>query len=325
MLKRLGNHIARGLSVRFSSARIENMASPFFSYYKRVCKQFGSDVRKDVAGTVVAIVVAIFAAILQMRYKLILPEQTWSTAIANAVPFVGVLLVYLLYHAARAPWKIHTEMELSLLKCDGRLRAIQEKVNTARPEITARWVLKGVAILGLREDMQQQTGLNRFHLMLQNNGQAVAVNISALPMTLQMPEQDLPERTQGTDQGAKAGVPNTLPSHAPTTWQIQFGSIDKLCDGGEEQDLEYRITPSAGLFQEDISDVLKYLIDRDAHALAPLTLVFSDTGEPTRTWHAHYKVSFSYRVKREHRRLKSVFGGFGEVDGAGNCSRCLED
>jgi hypothetical protein len=88
----------------------------FWSYYRRVWSRTWSDIKQQVVATVIAIIAAITVAVLSTKYGLLRPEQTWAAALINALPFVGILLVYLLWHAIRASWKIYQEKEAELLQ-----------------------------------------------------------------------------------------------------------------------------------------------------------------------------------------------------------------
>ena len=88
------------------------MATPqitFRSYYWRVLSQIGRDITEHVRATAFAVIGAIVVAVLLATYRLIPTDQTWPRAIISAIPSVGILIIYLLYHGLRAPWKLHNQ------------------------------------------------------------------------------------------------------------------------------------------------------------------------------------------------------------------------
>jgi hypothetical protein len=184
-----------------------------------------------------------------------------------------------------------------------------------KPEITARWKF-----------FESTSYLSRpgFRPLLQNTGSAVAVNITALPLEVDMPEADIAEHEalKTAIRQRMAGAAE-LP-HTPKAWTVAYGRIDKLTPGGEELELTYKMQ-NAGMFKDDISDILRHAIDWSAHATFPFTVEFSDTGNPSRIWHTHYYVEYTFRAKKENQTLTSEFLGFFEVGAEGKCSRCIAD
>jgi hypothetical protein len=63
------------------------------------------DVREFRSGTVL-LIVAVLAAVLQNRWHLIRPDQTWKAATVNALPTIALLTFYVTWHATRAPWRL---------------------------------------------------------------------------------------------------------------------------------------------------------------------------------------------------------------------------
>jgi hypothetical protein len=193
------------------------------------------------------------------------------------------------------------------------------------PAITARWLFQ----VG---QVYTQTG---FQLMLHNNGPSIAVNVSALPMNFEMPDYYIARmKAINTEileayKDVIAGDISDYVEQVEKGWSVTFGCIDRLMPASEEQQLPCRISNMGP--GQDISDILEHFIGQEvstadhplrcAQAVVPFTIIFSDTGTPMRTWHAHYALEFTYRAERKDRVIHSVFNGFGKVTGAA-CSRC---
>jgi len=83
-------------------------ASEFGAYYKRVMYQVLSDCKSHLLRTTIAVVIALGSAYLQTQYLALPGTQTWQRAATTIVVTVLVFLVYVLYYAVRAPWKLDT-------------------------------------------------------------------------------------------------------------------------------------------------------------------------------------------------------------------------
>jgi hypothetical protein len=60
---------------------------------------------KEFRGGTILLIAAVVVAIIENHWHLINPDQTWQTAIVNAVPTIFLLGFYAAWHAVRAPWK----------------------------------------------------------------------------------------------------------------------------------------------------------------------------------------------------------------------------
>lgn len=228
-----------------------------------------------------------------------IPGTIGALLMGFAVAWVGTLLINLV----RSPF-------LLLRESEKKVETLESGIPKDQPDVTARWV---------REDIPLTTYSRRPvgpKLMLQNTGRRLAVNVSALPLEFTIPES---VREGWAKEAEQFGHNKEL----PTTWRVEFSTIDKLPPGGNEEDLTYIIDNIGALQSDDVSHILRACIGWDAKTTFQLTLVFSDTGTPMRTWHTHYKMEFYLYAKPG--RIISTFLGFGEVLPATmKCSRCQQ-
>jgi hypothetical protein len=98
------------------------MANGFRAYYKRVMYQVLSDCKSHLVRTATAVVIALGAAFLQAQYFAFPGTQAWQRAATTVVVTVLVFVVYVLYYAVRAPWKLdtvrHEEMKAARLEVE---------------------------------------------------------------------------------------------------------------------------------------------------------------------------------------------------------------
>ena len=78
------------------------------AYYKRLMYQVLSDCKSHLVRTATAVVIALGAAYLQAQYLAFPGTQAWQRAATTVVVTVLVFVVYVLYYAVRAPWKLDT-------------------------------------------------------------------------------------------------------------------------------------------------------------------------------------------------------------------------
>jgi hypothetical protein len=173
-------------------------------------------------------------------------------------------------------------------------------------------------------DFNSMKEFPRFRLTVKNSGQHVAVNISALPITVPIPERIRQLWKQQDDHFAASHQELSLePSkEQPTHWEIYFRTIGGLSSQDSNGAvLDYSIKGN-GPLQQDIAAVLSEIaefIDGSVKGSTPLTVVFSNTGNPGRTWHMHY--ALTYEIPRKE--LTPRFVGTGEVNlGSNACSYC---
>jgi hypothetical protein len=186
------------------------------------------------------------------------------------------------------------------------------------PEITARWLFRQGA------SYTERTG---FRLMLQNTGQAVAVNISALPLEFKIPASFIAHVKAETERmvaQSGAEIVGDINDYTPTVWRVTFGLIDKIVVNSGEHELEYHIS-DIGPLQQDIADILPHFIGWDAKFRFPLATAFSDTIDPDIIWHSHYESEFTYRPNKKRQRLTARFLGFSAAGADGKCSCCLSN
>ncbi len=91
-------------------SRTDRMENPrgitFRQYQKNLWKQFRGDVRHDVFGIVITIVLIIITAFLQSRFGLLQTDKTFLSVAINVGPYVAFLICFLVYHYIRAPWRL---------------------------------------------------------------------------------------------------------------------------------------------------------------------------------------------------------------------------
>src|ERR1700722_1158423 len=83
----------------------------FWAYYWAVLRRIGSDIKKHVLATMLVLFGGIIVALLQERYKIITPAQTWIRPVINVIPSTIYLGITALFLMVRAPWKLHVEHE----------------------------------------------------------------------------------------------------------------------------------------------------------------------------------------------------------------------
>lgn len=84
-------------------------APDFWQYYRRVTVQIWQDISRHVLATVLALLSVTAGTILLAMYRVNPPSQTWTrTALGAAWP-LAIFVLYLLWYAVRAPWRIHLE------------------------------------------------------------------------------------------------------------------------------------------------------------------------------------------------------------------------
>jgi hypothetical protein len=140
-----------------------------------------------------------------------------------------------------------------------------------------------------------------FQVLLKNAGQHTAVNITALPIVLEIPERVKLDWQSVQEQA----------NEVPTQWIVSFRSVDRLGALNADGDmvLEYRIE-NQGPLQQCLSHILSEIAGTDFRSAIPLTLVFSNIGDPQRAWHAHYELQY-YIVRKTE--LIARFLGYKEV------------
>lgn len=157
-------------------------------------------------------------------------------------------------------------------------------------------------------------------LYLENSNEHVAVNVSALDITVPIPERVQEQHRRIGRAYAEIKTRSEEMGIEPGNWIVSFDIIDKLSSTSGEVALSYH-TENMGLLQQNISHVLSEIAGADLKSHLPLTLVFSNVGNPGRTWHMHYELEYSLEEKK---RLRTRALGFGEVpEGKSLCSRCL--
>jgi hypothetical protein len=145
-------------------------------------------------------------------------------------------------------------------------------------------------------------------LALRNSSDVPAMNISAHDITIPIPEHFLRANSEMVEA---SGFDHKL----RTEWVVRFDTVQTL--GHEDfSSLIYRID-GMGSAQQSLTDVMGQIIDWSFQSGLPLTLVFSNLGEPIRTWHSHYVVTYNAAP-----RLTSRHVGGGQVNRHGLCSYC---
>jgi hypothetical protein len=153
-----------------------------------------------------------------------------------------------------------------------------------------------------------------FIFVLQNANNHVAVNIGALDIVLPFPKRVIDDNEAiETASGIAFATPQR------NEWVVRFELVDRLSGQlGDHEILNYDID-NAGMMQ---NRNLCYVLGTHAtgpEANVPLTLVFSNLGDPKRTWHSHYFIRHEVGSKR----LTLAHVGVGElVRGKTCCSHC---
>lgn len=164
-----------------------------------------------------------------------------------------------------------------------------------------------------------------FRLLLQNTGKAVAVNISALPMRFDIPEgrrATVKRIVEASLKQAGNSIAGEIDDYTPKVWEVSFRSIDRLTVGSSEQELPYRLRGGMVWPQQDIAHILEQFIrTEDLRMDREFAVVFSDTGNPQRTWHTHYTLTFQFNPQKERQSIGLKFLQCAEaIDG--RCPGC---
>ena len=153
-----------------------------------------------------------------------------------------------------------------------------------------------------------------FIFVLQNSSIYVAVNISARDIVLPYPERT---RLQEKELEVASGISFPLPRD--NAWTVKFVPVDRLAGGpGEFADLDY--TVDAGLLRPKNLCLVFGEYSEAMEVNIPFTLVFSNLGDPRRTWHSHYIIEHrvgSKRITMNHIAYEEL------AKGQVFCSRCL--
>jgi hypothetical protein len=110
-------------------------APTFLDYYSKLARRISRDAHAHLWGAAVPLVIAVIVAILQAKFGMIRREQTWSAAIVNASPYAAILVVYLLFHLARAPWKLDQERHSEIVRLTERLSTLETYVDSLKPKL----------------------------------------------------------------------------------------------------------------------------------------------------------------------------------------------
>ncbi|HLM99856.1 MAG TPA: hypothetical protein VK335_11265 [Bryobacteraceae bacterium] len=81
----------------------------FSEYCRLVLSQFWKDIRPRFEWAIIALFVATIGALLLDHFQLVPSGQTFLRILAPALPTILILFLYVIPHAARAPWKIYRE------------------------------------------------------------------------------------------------------------------------------------------------------------------------------------------------------------------------
>ena len=181
-----------------------------------------------------------------------------------------------------------------------------------RPEVTVHWEFHTA------QNYKETTG---FRLLIENTGQAVAVNISAFPLSFEMPETYIRNLIETESLLLEGSIPDRQKSK---TWNVTFGHVDKLVPGSGQSVLPYDISRMSPLSNRNIGGVLQHLIGWDAKVRFNLILVYSDAAHPIGEWHTHYESVYSWSGTSERQSITSHFSGLGYVVN-GKCPYCRAD
>lgn len=162
-------------------------------------------------------------------------------------------------------------------------------------------------------------------LLLKNTGTHTAVNVCALPIVVPIPEA-LRQEWERETQEIEKGSPATKDYKSPREWTTSFEVVARLgaLNSDGEKALEYRISSSNPLHQ-CVSHVLEKLVDtKELRAKLELVVVFSNLGDPVRTWHAHYDLEYYLPDNLHGKKLVTKFVGYAECRKGKReeCSRC---
>jgi hypothetical protein len=150
-------------------------------------------------------------------------------------------------------------------------RALREI--SGRPDVTAKATWTGVA--------------GNFIFALENANSHVAINICAIDIVLPFPQKVIDE---GEALKAEFGITTASPG-PPNEWIVRFGQL------GNIETLDYEILNASAPRIHDLGGILdKYATGIELRL--PFVLVFSNLGDPKRTWHSHYILNHTYGVSR---------------------------
>jgi hypothetical protein len=157
-------------------------------------------------------------------------------------------------------------------------------------------------------------GSEGFYFFLDNFGEHPAVNVSILPVTITIPERIVRENRKMTEEFGELGL-----KEVDTEWIMSFMDVDMLAKGDNSQVRPKFRIQGLGPLQQNIAYILPAIIDTTMRAKVPMTVRFSNLGEPQETWHAHYELDYYYVRKKE---ITCRLLGYGECNANGTCPRC---
>jgi hypothetical protein len=102
----------------------------FRAYYTALRQQCWTDARSNVWGIVATIVLIIITGVLQVEFGLLRTDQTLLTIAVNVGPYLGYLILFLLFHYIRAPWRLASA---SAATTDAELLSLRRRVEQLTP------------------------------------------------------------------------------------------------------------------------------------------------------------------------------------------------
>jgi hypothetical protein len=254
----------------------------------------------------VVLVVTLMSGILSLVRELLAiyaPER-----VPPASLFWHCVWIAFIISAVVSWWNEHSQLNDLKISTSKEIERLTKQLEYDRPGIVLHcdWV-----------DHMMPTSLQTgFHFRLENTNEHVAVNVSALDVRIPIPPFVLKGLEEETRQLENAfGSISSMPLEKE--WIVMFDTISSVSRTKDEL-LRYRLSGKGPLIQ-NIATVFPDLIDKEGKAVLSLVLEFSNTGDPMRTWHAHYDIHYRFGRKKE---LAPKLRGYSEVNENRKCSLC---
>ena len=93
-----------------------------WSFYKRLCSTVWKDARHHLLQAILTVLGVVFGVLIGQHYALSQPTDAFKNLLANGGAWASLLLFfYLIFHAARAPWKLDKQRLLQIEDLERRL------------------------------------------------------------------------------------------------------------------------------------------------------------------------------------------------------------
>lgn len=92
----------------------------FWAYYGLIRAHIWNAVKANALGSLLAVGSSVVGVILLSEFDVNPSSQTWIRTIAGVAWPLGLLIVYLVFHALRAPWRLYDEQASLLIAANRR-------------------------------------------------------------------------------------------------------------------------------------------------------------------------------------------------------------